>query len=165
MSRPVGPAAIWHVAFAVPQLERAMEEMGEVFSLTWRPIRELGVTMRDDHGDAHEMDVRVTFSVEGPPAIELIEAIPGTPLAPPGGTAFHHLGYWADDRPAETKRLEGLGWACFGRAEPPEHSVGISLHRGPLGMGVEVCDVREERPSLRDMFPPTSPFHGEPTLG
>jgi hypothetical protein len=37
-------------------------------------------------------------------------------------------------------------------------------NRGPAGTLIELCDLRSDRPSLRDLFPPESEFAGEPLL-
>ena len=31
-------AGIWHIAFAVPDLEQGMKEFGTAFGLGWRPV-------------------------------------------------------------------------------------------------------------------------------
>jgi hypothetical protein len=41
----------------------------------------------------------------------------------------------------------------------------VGLNRGPAGTLIELCDLRSDRPSLRDLFPPGSEFAGEPDLG
>jgi hypothetical protein len=41
--------------------------------------------LTDEDGHTHDVTVRVTFSLTSPFALELWEAIPGTPLAAPEG--------------------------------------------------------------------------------
>jgi hypothetical protein len=66
------------------------------------------------------VECHVVFSLGGPFAVEVWQAIPGTtPL----------------------------------------------LNRGPAGTLIELCDLHSDRPSLRDLFPRTSEFAGEPLLG
>jgi hypothetical protein len=151
---------IWHVAFAVKNLETAMDEFGAAFDLTWRPVRVRDVVLVDEHGVEHSLSVTVTFSNESGPAIELFEEQPGTPLAAPAGGAFHHLGRWVDGHGEVAARLDSMDMPCFARTPEREAGVGVFLHRGPCGIGVELCDVNEDRPSLRDLFPTSSPFHG-----
>ena len=149
-------AGIWHIAFAVPDLEQGMKEFGTAFGLGWRPVHEALARLTDEHGVEHEVTCKFTFSEGSPFAIEMWEAVPDSPLAPPGDTVLHHVGYWVDDLKAEGERLEQHGWPCFMTA----HSVAV--HRGPGGILLEPCDVNRDRPFLRDLFPPGSQHHGEP---
>ena len=148
--------SIWHFALAVPDLEEAMEQVGEAFKVSWRPIHRVETVLRDEHGREHRVECVLTFSEGGPPSIEMWQAVPGTPLATPGDTWLHHIGYWVDDLTAESDRLEGLGWPCFMNA----HSVAV--HRGPGGLMLEPCDVNRDRPFLRDLYPPGSAHRGLP---
>lgn len=152
-------ARVWHVGMAVPDLDRGRAEIGELFGLTWRPVITRSMTVTDEAGRVQDVDVQVTFSLGGPFAVELWQEIPGTPLATPAGGWFHHLGYWVDDHEAEKKRLAGLGWPPFMTSEP-----GLLLSRGPGNIVVEPCDLLRDQPYLRDLYPPDSPFFGEPLL-
>ncbi len=152
--------SIWHIGIAVPDLEKGKKELGEVFGLRWRSARVRKLTLADAAGRPHEVGCHVVFSLGGPFAIEVWQAIPGTPLDMPEAGGGHHIGYWADDLAAEAKRLHALGY-------PSHATVGTTplLHRGPAGTVIELCDVNSDRPSLRDLFPPGSKFAGEPLLG
>ena len=82
----------------------------------------------------------------GPFAVELWEAIPGTPLAAPPGGGIHHIGYWVDDTVQENARLSALGFS-------PHATVGRRplLSAGPSGTVVELCDLRSDRSIARDL--------------
>jgi hypothetical protein len=160
----IAAPSIWHLGFAVLELEPAMEEFGKALSLEWREPRCTRVLVTGDTGATRQIEVHSAFSAGGPPAIELFEAVPGTPLIQPQGAAFHHIGYWAEDVAAEKVRLEALGWPCVAWSAATPTSRTVALHRGPLGMGLKPCAVGEDRPHLRDLFPPTSPFHGVPEV-
>jgi hypothetical protein len=99
----------------------------------------------------------VAFSVGGPFAVEVWQAIPGTPLAMPEWGYVHHIGYWVDDVDSEGQRLENLGY-------PTVVTSGTSplLNRGPGGLLLEPCGLQIDRPSLRDLFPQHSRYAGEP---
>lgn len=151
--------SIWHIGIAVPDLEKGMSELGEVFGIRWRPARVRRLTLDDPAGRPHEVECHVAFSLGGPFAVEVWQAIPGTPLDLREGGGVHHIGYWVDDLAAEAKRLAALGYASYA-------SVGAAplLNWGPAGTLVELCDLHSDRPSLRDLFPPESEFTGEPVL-
>ncbi|BCP15562.1 VOC family protein [Mycobacterium paraintracellulare] len=146
----------FHIGIAVPDLARGLEEFSDLFGVTWRPVQEVPLSLTDEHGHRHDVTMQVTFSLTSPFALELWEAIPGTPLAAPEGTFVHHLGYWTDNFESERQRLTDLGYPAI-LTSP----IGV-IHRGPGGLGVEPEDVHREFPSLRDLYPLSSPFSGQP---
>lgn len=150
---------VWHVGLAVPDLERGMAEIGELFGLTWRPVVTRSMTIKDAEHRERDVDVRVTFSLGGPFAVELWQAIPGTPLATPEAGWFHHLGYWVDDYAAEKHRLSELGHPPFLSSEPT-----LLISQGPGNLLVEPCDLRRDQPYLRDLYPADSAYFGPPVL-
>src|SRR5258708_22944390 len=109
---------IWHIGMAVPDLEKGLKEIGELFDLTWRPIVTRSMTIKDGDGRSYDIDCRVTFSLGGPFAVEVWQAIPGTPLAMPESGYLHHIGYWVDDLAAESDRLDHLGYPPFLSSAP-----------------------------------------------
>src|SRR5882757_747615 len=150
---------IWHIGLAVPDLKQRIAEFGTLIELTWRPVVVRSLTMKDGHGRSHDVQCHVTFSLGDPFAVELWQAIPGTPLAMPQGGCFHHIGYWVDDHAAEKRRLAELGYGDFLRSDP-----GLLIAHGPGNVLVEPCDLQRDQPYLRDLYPPDSPFAGEPVL-
>jgi catechol 2,3-dioxygenase-like lactoylglutathione lyase family enzyme len=150
---------IWHLGLAVPDLDQGMAEIGELFDLTWRPVVTRSMTMKDEHGRSHDVDCHVTFSLGGPFAVEIWQAIPGTPLATPEAGWFHHVGYWVDDHAAEKQRLNDLGFPPFLSSDPT-----LLISRGPGNLMVEPCDLQRDQPYLRDLYPAGSRFAGEPVL-
>jgi hypothetical protein len=148
----------WHIGIAVPDLKEGLDEFSDLFGIEWRPVREIPVRLTDEHNRAHDVIVKVTFSLTNPFSIELWESLPGTPLGAPEGTNVHHLGYWTDDFEGEQRRLNKLGYPAFMTA------TGMVMHRGPGGLGIEPENVHTDIPSLRDLFPADSPFVGEPVF-
>ena len=120
--------SIWHIGIAVPDLDQGKKELGEVFGLRWRPARVRRLTLTDAAGQTYEVECHVVFSLGGPFAVEVWQAIPGTPLDMPEGGGVHHIGYWVDDLAAEAKRLDALGYPSYA-------TVGTTplLNRGPAG--------------------------------
>ena len=151
-------ARIWHIGMAVPDLDAGLAEIGELFGLDWRPVVTRSMTIKDAVGQAYDIDCQVTFS-GGPFAVEVWQAIPGTPLAMPASGYFHHVGYWAGDYAAEKQRLAALGYPPAVTSEPT-----LLLARGPGNLVVEPCDLLRDQPYLRDLYPGDSPFAGEPVL-
>ena len=151
--------SIWHIGIAVPDLEEGKAELGEVFGLQWRPARVRKLTLADAAGRPCEVECHVVFSLGGPFAVEVWQAIPGTPLATPESGWLHHLGYWVDDYPVEKRRLDSLGLVPFLIYEPT-----LLLSRDPGNICVEPCDLQRDQPYLRDLYPADSEFFGEPLL-
>ena len=75
--------SIWHIGIAVPDLEKGQQKLGEVFGLRWRPARVRKLTLTDAAGRPSEVECHVVFSLGGPFAVEVWQAIPGTPLDMP----------------------------------------------------------------------------------
>ena len=152
-------ASIWHIALAVPNLDKAMKELGDALMLTWRPIEKSLVQMRGEDGQVYDLECTFTFSEGGPAAIELWEAIPGSPLGPVDGMALHHIGYWVDDLPGEAKRLEGLGYPTYAAVPASGPPTRVTIHRGPYGLMLEPCGTERDRPHLHDLYPTESPLY------
>jgi catechol 2,3-dioxygenase-like lactoylglutathione lyase family enzyme len=150
---------IWHVGIAAPDLDQTMSRLGDLFEVTWRPVVTRSRTIKDEGGSSFDVDCHVTFSVGGPFAVEVWQAIPGTPLATPESGWLHHLGYWVDDYPVEKRRLDSLGLVPFLIYEPT-----LLLSRDPGNICVEPCDLQRDQPYLRDLYPADSEFFGEPLL-
>src|SRR5436190_22033483 len=100
--------SIWHIGIAVPDLEKGKQELGEVFGLRWRPARVRKLTVADAAGRPYAVECHVAFSLGGPFAVEVWQAIPGTPRDMPEAGGAHHIGYWVNDLAAEAKRLRRL---------------------------------------------------------
>jgi methylmalonyl-CoA/ethylmalonyl-CoA epimerase len=99
----------FHVGYVVPDLGEAMQRLTASAGLRWAAARTLPVTLRTDAlGLAGEIstEVSLTYSVQGPPHLELIAEQPGTVWGNEH-SGLHHLGYWsgrfADDIAALTR--------------------------------------------------------------
>jgi hypothetical protein len=115
-----------------------------------------------------EVECHVAFSLGGSFAAEVWQAIPGTPLDIPEPGVVHHTRSraWCTTplpgrRPRRRgERLDALGYPSYATAGTTP-----SAQPGPAGTLIELCDLRSERPPLRDVFPPGSEFAGKPLLG
>ncbi|MCY4390864.1 MAG: VOC family protein [Chloroflexi bacterium] len=113
MTGGLSPASyenLYHMGIVVPELAPAMSEMSEQMGLTWAPARAFPVNIHED-GELRSYNVLATYSREGPPYFELIEAIGESVWSPAmadGG--LHHIGVLAADPLAEIARLEAAGF-------------------------------------------------------
>jgi catechol 2,3-dioxygenase-like lactoylglutathione lyase family enzyme len=83
----------FHVGYVVPDLDEAIDRLTASAGLHWAVVRTLPVMLRTPAGEI-STQVELTYSVQGPPHLELIAARPG----PVWGTehcGLHHLGYWS----------------------------------------------------------------------
>jgi hypothetical protein len=95
----------FHVGYVVPDLFEAMEILTASAGLQWAASRTLPVRLRTPKGEI-STEVNLTYSVQGPPHLELIAEQPET-IWGSEHSGFHHLGYWssrfADDIDALTR--------------------------------------------------------------
>ncbi len=148
---------IWHIGLAVPDLENGLREIGALFDLAWRPVVTRSMTIKDEEGRFYDIDCQVTFSLGGPFAVEVWQAIPNTPLAVPESGYLHHIGYWVENQAVENEHLDDLGYPLFLSSAP-----GLFLRRGPGNLLIEPCDLQRDQPYLRDLYPADAKYRGEP---
>lgn len=128
-----------HVGIVVTDLEEAAE--------TIRRVHEVPVTLFDEtayecriDGVEHRTLQRIGLSPAGPPHVELLRAVPGSPVWMPA-PGIHHIGFVVDDVPAASAELARRGarlWMAGvkdGRAP-----AGTCYHRDPLGQVIELLD-------------------------
>jgi len=84
---------IEHIGILVPDLEEAIERWSAVTGYTFSPIGRYRTERYSDHTDEtpHPHDARISFSLEGPPRIELME-VTGNGTHGPDQLGIHHLG-------------------------------------------------------------------------
>jgi len=122
-SLALGP--LHHIAFVVPDLERALAEAATVDG-RWKVLRMPGpIQIRTSAGHS-SVPLKVAKSRLGSVPIELIEAVAGSPWTPQAHPYVHHFGYWV--QPGELARLaqryeamglrrEGTRWTDSGAIE------------------------------------------------
>jgi hypothetical protein len=90
----------FQIGLRVTDLDVARAELSEALGLEWSEV------------DEREFDgwpIRVCFSRQGPPFLELIEGPTGSPWDPADGLGLDHLGYWTPDLTRENERLGNAG--------------------------------------------------------
>lgn len=118
----------FQVGIVVPDIEKAMEELGASLG-----VEMIGPLERElDDGV-----LRIAFARTPPPYVELLEGPAGSIWDPADGAGMHHLGYWSDDLDADGARLEEAG-------TPLELDLGFARYYGPApatGARVELIDI------------------------
>ena len=98
MAGPIG--TFFHVGVIVEDLDAAMEEFS----------RTLGLEFNEPHESTYAGSrIRVCYSLQGPPYVELIQGEPGGMWSTSDGPKADHVGYFVDDLEAARERLEDAG--------------------------------------------------------
>jgi glyoxalase/bleomycin resistance protein/dioxygenase superfamily protein len=129
-----------HVAYVVPDLAEAMKRLTASAGLRWAAPRKLPVLLRTPAGEI-PTEVNLTYSVQGPPHIELIAEQPGT-IWGSEHHGFHHMGYWSGRFADDIEALTGAGFE-FDAGGVNEHGAltGFAYLREPhTGLRVELRD-------------------------
>ncbi|NEB80588.1 VOC family protein [Streptomyces sp. SID14478] len=140
--------AFYHVCFAVPEIEPAMRDLR----------RSAGVTWSDPVSDRlGEWDYRIAFTRGGPPFIELIEGVPGSPWDASEGPRFDHLGFWSTDVERGSRRLAGEGLPVDFSGCP--YGRPFAYHRvDSIGARVELVDLARQPAFLSSWHPGGEPM-------
>ncbi len=127
----------FHVGIIVPEIEAGMREIARRFGVSFpRPPGLSEVIARTAAGEA-KVGVLGAYTAEGPPYLELIQAVPGTVWEAGAGSRIHHLGAFVDDLDDEVARL---------RAEGAELEATLDLTGGVLAVSYinSALGVRQE---------------------
>jgi hypothetical protein len=92
-----------HVGIVVPDLETAMGDLAAQLGIEFAIVFDDDLPVREPDRADRAIHLRIAYSPQRP-ALELIEAVPGTPWSP-DRVGLHHLGFFVDDLPAEGERL------------------------------------------------------------
>lgn len=93
-----------HVGILVEDLDEASEEFGRLLGITFGEPREVVL----EASDGNDYPVFFTYSVQGPPFIELIVAMEHGPWSRALGLGVHHIGFERIDLEPTLTRLETL---------------------------------------------------------
>ncbi|MFJ9127748.1 VOC family protein [Streptomyces sp. NPDC102340] len=131
---------LYHTGIVVPDVEAAMARMSEAAGYRWTRVEARDTQVRLANGTDRVLALSYTYSLDAP-HIELVQEIPGTPWTATARTAAHHLGYFCDDIPATSKRLEDAGFALevCGVVDGNAPSV-FAYHLAPTGVRIEIVD-------------------------
>lgn len=146
----------FHVGYVVSDLEEAMERLTLSAGFSWASTRTLPTTLRTPVGEI-STDVRLTYSVQGPPYLELIEEQPGTVWGREH-RGFHHLGYWSGRFADDIDALTGAGFE-FEVGAVDEHGAPARfayLREPHTGLRIELRD-EARRPRMEQWLRGESP--------
>ena len=100
---------LFHVGVLVPDIDEATARFAEVLGLTFKTPAIAHVDRFEQRSRVEELDLRITWSVEGPPYLELLESQDNDGLYGRSQEGLHHIGLWEPDPETLIERLQGLG--------------------------------------------------------
>lgn len=114
----------FHVGIRVTDIEAAMREIGEQTGVTWASVQDRPMSVwLPGTGDV-VLQLAVTYSVEGPVHLELLQGPAGSIWDGSDVPGAHHFGYWSDDVKADTESLLAAGYTLEMAASSPEEGYG-----------------------------------------
>jgi len=154
--------AAFHVGILVADLAAALPRLGTALGVEFRAPAELPFVHRvtDQDPNAHSGVSRVSFSRQGPPYIEVLEADESRYKGLHQGERIHHIGLWVPNAEAELGRLTEVGIESDVelRSDNGERVLAWLNHPGSLhGVRIEYVDE-----TLRPTFEAWIGGEGEP---
>ena len=135
----LGFSQMHHIGIVVSDLDGAMKELSSQLALTWAPIRH-GERIVRHLGRLVTTDLRLTYSIEGPPHLELIGEARGTPWEPTGG-GIHHTGFWVQDLRGTGLELARAGMRLEATYDAEDGGLlGFAYFTDANGFRVEILD-------------------------
>lgn len=135
---------LFKTGLLVPDLERAMADLGQWLGLRWTPVQESPLALWTGQG-REDVALRFAYSLGAPPHLELLEAQPRGYYAAPNGAHLHHVGRWVDDLPKASAALaaSGLPLEAAGLDARGSKPALFAFHRGAHGLRVELVDAAQ----------------------
>ena len=127
-------SAMYHVGLVVPDLHATAAQYTELFGLQWATPRETALPVIV-HGERVAPELLVTYSLNGPPFMELMQELSGDVWAA-DALRLDHIGFWTPDLDAAVAEFERRGLESVVR-EAPERDR-FSFHRSAGGPWLEL---------------------------
>jgi catechol 2,3-dioxygenase-like lactoylglutathione lyase family enzyme len=145
------------LGIVVADIEAAKRTFGQLLGCGWATLRDgrAPVPYRGADGTVEGFHLKVAESLQGPPYLELLEAIEASVWEPAGDSYLHHVAYEVEDLEAAGAELERQGYRLL-LTQPSEETrlKTFGLYRRGDGIRVEVVDAavigaRREREAAR----------------
>ena len=127
----------YHIGLTVPDVRAAMEQYSTALGFTWARMHESSFEVMVD-GERRQAQIAVTYSIQGPPYLELVQERRGS-IWGADGLALTHVGFWAEDLSASRRALEESGLAARVRdADRDGRPARFSYHPFAGGLWIEL---------------------------
>jgi catechol 2,3-dioxygenase-like lactoylglutathione lyase family enzyme len=132
-----------HVGILVHDIDAAIEHWGRLLGVHFMPPRTVQVDRMVDAGGDGPLELTVSFSTDGAPEWELLQATGNGVYAADQGEGIHHIALLDDDPAARADELVALGARDLGRQYRPDGTViVVYLDRGAFnGVPLEILDA------------------------
>ena len=141
-----------HVGLLVHDLDAAVARFGEVLNLTFAQPNVAHVDHMEEDGKVEPIDLRITYSQQGPPYYELIETQEGGGIySKEYGEGLHHIGLWEPDCEARLDTLKSKGLEPQAIQYTAKNRIAVVYFRpaGLHGMRLEIID-QAHQPSIEE---------------
>ena len=129
------------LGMVVENLDVAMDELGRLLGCEWQVLRDgRALIPYRTRGGVRELPVRGAESLNGPPYLELLQAIPGTVWEPRGVSYLHHMAYEVPDLEAAAVEVERQGFELVLTQVGPGRLQTFALYQAPHGGLFEIVD-------------------------
>ena len=128
---------LYHIGLIVPDLHAAMAQYTATFGFGWATVHESTPEVMVD-GERRQAQIAVTYSIQGPPYLELVQERRGS-IWGADGLALTHVGFWAEDLGAGRRALDESGLAARVRdADRDGRPARFSYHPFAGGLWIEL---------------------------
>jgi catechol 2,3-dioxygenase-like lactoylglutathione lyase family enzyme len=133
---------LFHIGIRVTDIEAAMAEVGAHAGVTWASVQDRPMSVWLPESGPTELQLALTYSVEGPVHLELLQGPAGSIWDGHDAPGAHHFGYWSDDVGADTESMLADGWTLELAAVAPQDGYGrFTYVRSPSGYLVEPVSI------------------------
>lgn len=139
------PTSVFHFGILVEDIEAAAERWADLLGIRFRPA---AVAHVDDYreGDTSTvLDLRVTYSMEGPPYVELLEMTGDGLYGAHHGEGFHHIGIWEPNCEGKVEEWTAKGLEIEGVQYTDDGRIIVAYFRPEATNGARVEIVDEAR--------------------
>jgi catechol 2,3-dioxygenase-like lactoylglutathione lyase family enzyme len=131
------PPTFFHVGMVVDDLDAACESYASQFGVRWTDhTRSWSLPVTVD-GEPRTVELRVAYSVAGPPFFEFIQELSGDTWAA-SSLNLNHVGFWVRDLKQAASALHDSGMPLVVRDAA---KADFTYHRTANGMWIELCDA------------------------
>jgi catechol 2,3-dioxygenase-like lactoylglutathione lyase family enzyme len=128
---------LYHIGLTVPDIRAAMEQYSAAFGFTWARMHESAFEVIAD-GEPRHAEIAVTYSIQGPPYLELVQERSGS-IWGADGFALTHVGFWAPDLRAGKRALDESGLVARVHDNGPDgQPTRFSYHPFAGGLWIEL---------------------------
>jgi hypothetical protein len=141
----VFPTAVFHFGILVKDIDDGAQRFGDVLGIRFRPP---AIAHVDDYveGDSRSaLDLKVTYSMEGPPYVELLEMQGDGLYGAQHGEGFHHIGVWEPHCERRVAEWRSKGLEPEGIQYTPEGRIIVAYFRPEATHGTRLELVDEAR--------------------